>query len=386
MRGRLALTPTFSVVHDSLAGEMDHATYLAGYSATWQLTSSLQLRSALSNQLRYTRAGGGFERSNVFTIGIDRSFTGVPRWLGRVAPKYTIEGHVFRDMDVDGVYDATKPGMPGVQVRLDDGLSAVTDRNGYYRLRNVRPGVHRVWIDVTQFRNAMRVTTPSSVEVEITDAGARVDFGVVDSARLLGTVFNDYANDGNRQSDAPGLPGVTVRIVGATVSTTTLTDGSGEYEVDGLPPGEYTLSASPDDLPADYLLAASTMRVQVAALATVVQDIPVRALRSIAGRVLLRASGDSLRPLEGVTVSAGAITSVTDQDGRFALRGLPAGDVSIRVIPIRDMPQRLHAPFGIVKLSTAPTQIDSANIIITNPELVDYVARGRGASTVASAK
>jgi hypothetical protein len=100
--------------------------------------------------------------------------------------------------------------------------------------------------------------------------------------------------------------------------------------------------------------------------------------------VLLRAKADTLQPLGGVTVSAGDQSSMTDDAGQFSLRGLPAGPVSIRVVPVRTIPDRLHAPYGVVKLAMGPANIESANIIITNAELVEYIAAQGGSRVVAS--
>jgi len=67
-------------------------------------------------------------------------------------------------------------------------------------------------------------------------------------------------------------------------------------------------------------------------------------------------------------------TATTDAEGRYAVRDLPAGAVEIRVVPVREAPSNLHAPLGVVRLKTEPTRIENANIIISNPSLIEYVA------------
>ncbi len=350
-------------------------SYIFGYTATLRLSSTWQLRSALSNRFLYTGPTSGFQRTNVVTVGLDKSLRHLPGWLSSAGQSYDIEGHVFRDNDVDGAFDAGEPGFANVQVRLDDGHVAITDAAGWFRFRKVTPGVHHLSIDVTRIRGAVMVTTPTEVDVEVIDHGAQVNFGVVNFARVIGAVFNDYNNDGHRQSDAPGLAGITVHVVGSSFTTTVVTDGSGEYEVSDLPPDVYRVSVVPADLPSDYASPTDAQVVTETALSTAVADVPVRALRSISGRVVLKpgTEGGAPRPLAGVVITAGQTRTMTDSEGRYTLRDLPAGLVEIRVVPTRNVPQALHVPFGTVRLGIAPTRIENANIVITNATLVAYV-------------
>jgi SdrD B-like protein len=249
---------------------------------------------------------------------------------------------------------------------------ATTDKTGHFRFGGVAPGLRHVSLDLAQFRSHVRVTTPTEADVEVTDRPMQVHFGVVDFARLLGTVFNDYRNDGNRQSDAPGLAGVTVRAKSESFSTEIRTDGSGDYEIDDLPPGDYTMTIAAADLPSDYVMGAASQRIHVDPLATAILDIPVRALRSISGRVVFNREG-RLEPLEGVVITAGDATSTTDADGHFTFRALPAGALEVRVMPVRPVPERLHLPFGVLRMKMDPARVENANVIITNRELIEYI-------------
>ena len=65
--------------------------------------------------------------------------------------------------------------------------------------------------------------------------------------------------------------------------------------------------------------------------------------------------------------------AVTDEQGRFVLRDLPAGDVVVNVVPISPLPPDLRVPSGRLRMPAEPTQIENATIIIDNPRLVEHL-------------
>src|SRR5207237_3326343 len=70
------------------------------------------------------------------------------------------------------------------------------------------------------------------------------------------------------------------------------TSGSGEFELDDVTPGDYKLSLDPGSLPANYVTPVEAVSIHVSPVSTVIQDSPIRDLRSISGRVLLRVQDD----------------------------------------------------------------------------------------------
>jgi hypothetical protein len=81
------------------------------------------------------------------------------------------------------------------------------------------------------------------------------------------------------------------------------------------------------------------------------------------------------RPLAGVQLRIGDSIATTGPDGSFVLRNLPAGELMFNVIPSRTLPEGLSAPTGRVKLPREPIQVEDATIVISNPELPQYLAR-----------
>jgi hypothetical protein len=66
-------------------------------------------------------------------------------------------------------------------------------------------------------------------------------------------------------------------------------------------------------------------------------DIPLAAQRAISGVVFLDRDGDGRfdaahdAPLAGARVAAGKAETITDGNGAYLLRGLPAGRITVRV-------------------------------------------------------
>ena len=79
----------------------------------------------------------------LFSISLQHRFFSVPGLLlpGRHG---MIQGHIFRDDDSAGLYNARAPALSGVEVRLDENRVTRTDSGGYYSFHHVPFGVHRV--------------------------------------------------------------------------------------------------------------------------------------------------------------------------------------------------------------------------------------------------
>ena len=91
-------------------------------------------------------------RTSVFTFGMQKSLSGGPRWLVPVAHKHRIEGRVFRDMNVNGIFDPAEAGLAGVRVQLDSGQTAVTDSSGRYEFKGLDTGHYTLSLPLEQFR------------------------------------------------------------------------------------------------------------------------------------------------------------------------------------------------------------------------------------------
>ncbi len=105
--------------------------------------------------------------------------------------------------------------------------------------------VTSVTSDPQSFTNTARITT-TSLDV---DPNNNENSGPVDvvSSALSGTVFRDFDDNGDFDTDDTGVAGVTVTVTGTAfdgtpVSVSATTDANGDYTIANLPRGTYTVT------------------------------------------------------------------------------------------------------------------------------------------------
>jgi len=397
---RLNLSPNAGYIRDAPGLTPKVHSYQYGYSLSCSVTRSLQLTSSMTNVLLFDPKKEQLQRSTVVTMGLNKTFTG-----GLHAPLFgsfarrTIRGRVFRDLNQSGTFNSGEPGMAGVRVVLSSGDVKVTDAEGRFEYSKLSPGAYSVSLPLNQFNGAVRLTGPAEIRAELFEQkAAEINFGVVDFARLIGNVYNDYLLDGNRRPDSNGLRGVRLVLTGGGIHRPIVTDGAGDYGLDGVAPGDYELTLDRTTLPTNFNAPGDPIRVHIAPVSTAVNDIPVRALRSISGHVYVARgesgdpngnpnvdtagggkngaagpAGPAMLPVAGVQLAIGQTMATTDAGGGFILRDLPAGELTLRVVPAQTLPPGMVAPTGKTKLPHEPIQVENATIVISNPKLVEYL-------------
>ncbi len=373
---RLNFSPNLSYYQDVPGVVKGPHSESIGYSLSYQVTPSLQLTSSMGNTLLFNPVTLQLQRTSIITLGINRNFAGNSRspLPFHAPPKGTIRGIVFRDMNLNSAFNAGEPGIAGIRVELDTGVSTVTDAEGQFEFARLSPGAYRVILPLDQFKGAIRLTSPAEVTAPLFDPKpAEVDFGVVNFARLIGNVFNDYLLEGKRKPDSDGLRDIRLMLSGNGASRPIVTDGSGDFGLYDIPPGDYLLSLDPSSLPSSFEGSAEPLRIHIEPVTTVVSDIPVRAIRSISGHVYFRTANQSPQPLAGVRLAIANSTAVTDSAGSFVLRNLPAGEWTLSVVPLRPLPDGMEAPRGKIKLSHEPIDVGNTTIVISNPAMMEYL-------------
>jgi len=400
LKSKLRFSPNVSATYAS-NGTVGHSwTQSFGYSFIYQFRPDLQFRSSLSNVLLWDVRQSSTLRTTVLSVGFQKNFLAAPGTLPLFHRGRIIEGHVFRDNNINGAFNPGEPGLPGIEVRLDDGQVATTDAEGRYRFTGLSADEHQVSLDLTQFRQPVRMTTKGEATADLIQQHLIVEnFGILDFARVMGNIFNDLRFENSRQPDSKGMQGIGLLLEGGKEPQTIQTVASGDFEFDNVPPGDYKLSLDPSSLPPNYIAPVDSVSVHVSPVSTVVKEIPMRALRSISGRVLLRLPAElastsastarlkrpqavsdhpqneeqEMMPVVGVQVTAGPSTATTDKDGNFLLRNLPAGDLKVSIRPVRTVPNGINIPTGSVTLPPEPVQIQGATIVVTNTDLVPYL-------------
>ena len=164
-----------------------------------------------------------------------------------------VSGHVFDDINGNGIMDKNEQGISGVTVNLDgntgtNGQTAVTDSIGFYSFITTT-GEHTV----SEIEPGGYISTSANmVRVIISDNGlAEVDFANQKIGHITGYVYDDVNDNGKMDYNENGHAGITVHIPGGS---SVVTDADGAYDVT-RPTGSYTISLS--GLPANTLIVGS---------------------------------------------------------------------------------------------------------------------------------
>ncbi|HYK05131.1 MAG TPA: SPOR domain-containing protein [Thermoanaerobaculia bacterium] len=274
-------------------------------------------------------------------VGVRQRFDGAPSFGG----SGSITGIVFADEDLDGKSDGS--GV-AAEVELDGVQRQQTAPDGTFAFKGVTRGTHRL-VARTPKPEAY-FTTPSRVEVT---TGEHVAFGVATTpARLLGRVTNDAG---------AGIAGVRVLLTRGPRQVVATTDSEGELHA-ATAPGEWEVSILTDSVPAGHSLAGSEPRsVVLDRTAPRRMEWQLRALRSISGR------GAPANAELQVAPSGKRIR--TDAEGKFSLRSLPPGEVTIIAGKTR---RSVFVPGGPASLT-----VDFAETAAAAPEIRTVVTGER---------
>lgn len=268
-------------------------------------TAALTYTRRLGNASAFDLTGGilllNRERTPYVDVAVRHSFDGLPSFGSG-----SINGVVFADEEMTGKGD----GLAGVTVQLDAMTTTQTDGGGKFAFRGINSKAHQVIVRLQSSDSYF--TSASRVEAS---AGDHIRVGIAHTpARVAGRVRND--------AGAP-VQGVTLALSRGQTVLTAVSDDTGAFEFITVA-GQWTLAADVQSLPPGY--AASNVAPQQLSLTRGVSANPaisVRAMRTVSGIASTcgRAVMVNIAPL-GRKVS-------TDADGRFVIRDLPSGELTL---------------------------------------------------------
>lgn len=186
----------------------------------------------------------------------------------------SISGQVWNDRDNDGVIDGDEILFAGVRVFLDlngDGdydagvdEEHITSSVGYYEFGNLAADTYPVIVDTSTLPSGLSQTfdndglgTPHKVAVVLAanDLETNINFGYRGDSSIGDYVWNDMDGDGVQDSTEPPISGIRVFLDldgdgGWDVDEPNdITDASGAYLLDYLPPGTYVVAVDPTHFP-----------------------------------------------------------------------------------------------------------------------------------------
>jgi hypothetical protein len=165
-------------------------------------------------------------------------------WMGTGS----IEGWVFDDKNLNGSIDRDEKGVEGIKVKLEDGSTVTTDKDGRYCFPSVGSGKHVVILDAARIPAAYTFIASETSTVEVKNRGsARVDFPFILGSSIRGRVLA-APKDGNTEVAAKGVPDVLVVLKPGDINT--YTDANGGYSFESIVPRQYEISLAQETLPA----------------------------------------------------------------------------------------------------------------------------------------
>jgi hypothetical protein len=240
--------------------------------------------------------------------------TGVDVSLGQVGfrPDGWLVGSVYADNDGDGWRAPDEIGLGGVEVTLSGPAvkSTTTAPDGSFAMRDLPDGSYAVTVVEPSGFAALPATSVTLA------SGGRLSLGLQTTGQVSGAAYEDWDGDGRRLPDEPLLVHPLTMTLGA--ETTVLY--AGRFLFWDVAPGSYVVGAQYGAVSQAAVSPQSGGGVSLDA-------VPAGVVR---GTVWHDADGDATRqpwevPLSGVEVRLGGRTAVTDQQGRFKLRNVPAG-------------------------------------------------------------
>ncbi|MEN6548504.1 MAG: carboxypeptidase regulatory-like domain-containing protein [Armatimonadia bacterium] len=205
------------------------------------------------------------------------------------------------------IVDAARKAIPGVSVKAGS-QSATTDGTGGYRITGLVAGQYKVVPTRDQYTFATVGGVTDIVNVGPDDAS--MDF--------IGTLITYSLSGRILEGDTP-LAGVTVTCDGHTGTT----DANGNYRIDGLPNGQYTVTPSL----ANYQFQPPSRAAEIAGASLTNVDFAAVAKTFYIEGTVSDVGGNLL---SGVQISAGDKTTVTNTAGMYRLTGLRAGAYEVK--------------------------------------------------------
>lgn len=268
-------------------------------------------------------SGGGFQFTNL--LGLSRAH---------------IEGRVYSDLNGNGEDDPDEPGVAGMNIIADGKETVQTNANGRYRFDSLEAGEHVINLVSETLGVTVRATNSTRRQVFLSARQTlTVSYGVNNSGFMQGRAFNDLLLTGGMNAqDQPGVGGVRIALRpsgGGAVRNATVA-ANGAYEFHGIAPGSYVLEIDPASLPDNFRRPAQfSWPVLITASQGSFLDLPFAAQRAVTGIVFVDKNGNGKFDLQtdeavgNATVRLRSVEGVTDRQGAYLLRGLPAGKYEI---------------------------------------------------------
>ncbi len=205
-----------------------------------------------------------------FTVRLDRRFNWgeAPVYQGKTSGPALggtgkIEGLVFADRNLNGIFDREDLVFPGVWLQLEDGSGVESDRSGRFAFSRVPEGLHTLSLDVRNIPAEFYLLSPEFQKVVVERRrSTRLDFMLVEGATVGGKVFLDVNKNGYLDEDDQPLKDILVILKPVpaeelpaslekmrTEELSNFVDQKGNFVFENILPGRYELLIEEETLP-----------------------------------------------------------------------------------------------------------------------------------------
>jgi hypothetical protein len=156
----------------------------------------------------------------------------------------TITGLVWHDENGDGKKQKGEPPLKDISIILDNKKKADVNRIGEYRFGPIPKGKHTVELDIKGVPAFLgRDSLKKTIETGLVDFKT-VNFPIFSLSSISGIVYYDNNHNFRKDPEEKGVPNVKVSIIQRDYSKHTYTNFFGEYSIQNIVPGNYTVQAS----------------------------------------------------------------------------------------------------------------------------------------------
>ncbi len=221
---------------------------------------------------------------------------------------------VIRGRVVDA--DSGAP-LSGVAVVLSGTAAATvtTDTNGQFFFSGLDAGAYLLSLTVEGYGSF-------SSPVGLT-SGAQVDLGDIALAQAITHTTGTIRGRVTQASTGAALASVTIKANGLT----TTTNSNGEYQINDVPPGTVTLSASRSG----YTTVSATAEVTAGGIVVFSPQLTYAGWPSLHGTITDAITGDPIAGVQVALSGANSKTATTSSSGAYSLSSLNEGATTITV-------------------------------------------------------
>lgn len=156
----------------------------------------------------------------------------------------TIAGIVWHDENGDGKKQREEPPLKDIKIILDGKKKFDVNRIGEYRIGPISKGEHTLELDLKGVPAFLgRDSLKKKIKVSFVDFKV-VNFPIFSLSSISGVVYYDGNHNFKRDTGEKGVPNVKVSVTRGDYSRHTYTNFFGEYSIQNIAPGDYTLQAS----------------------------------------------------------------------------------------------------------------------------------------------